>query len=296
MRATLAPLRFTIWPAQGDYPPDERWRCRSNAHAVAVDWPWPAFAFWLATPVVGIVSKHEQGFSPLSAILPGKGGRRNGGPASFLVGEYDDLATPALLVTVVRELEAFDAVIYSTASATNLQPRFRFVIRPNRPIETDAEYRSCIRGCAKRFGVMPQDSQRTRLWYRPIVGCETRVLAGGQAWDVDASVQLYPVVVEERAPPSAATLAQIDADTRVVMARDELRRRQPEGMYTAACICHDCAVPIEWAVALIERYAAYRGWQWNPGEVEDRCEHAYAYAAQPEGWRLEVEAMRRLAK
>lgn len=254
-----------------------------------MDTPWPAFAAWLATPVVGIVSKHEQGFSPLSAIQPGKGGRRNGGAASVLIGEYDDAATPALLVAVVRELEPFDAVVYSTASATPTCPRFRFVIRPSRPIETDAEYRSCVRGLGKRFGVLPQDSQRTRLWYRPIVGCETRVLAGGQAWDVDASVQMYPVVIEERAPPSPETLAAYGADERVAFARYVLDRISPTGMYAAACLCHDCGVPEEHAAMLVHEHARTLQWAYEPHEVDDRVHHAYAYAAQPFGWRVELE-------
>ena len=292
-----AAVRFSVWPALSSLPPDERWRCRSNAHAFVCDWPWHAFAEWLATPIVPTGgAKNEQGFSPLFAIQPGKSGRRNGGAASFLIGEFDDRATPALLARTAVLLAGFDAVIYTTASATRECPRFRFVIRPSRELADDREYRACIRGVAHRLEAQPQDSQRTRLWYRPIVGCDTKVFVGGQAWDVDASAGLYSEPEIERAAPPPEVLADVDVQQRVRFAWYILDRLAPDGMYACACICHDCGVPQEMAAWMIEQYATARGWTWDPGDPESRAEHAYEYAANPFGWRIEVERIKGLAK
>lgn len=270
-------LSFSVWPpGLGSETP--------NGAAQPTALPWSEFAAWLASPLES-EDKHAQAFSPLSAILPGKGGRINGGPAGFLALEYDYEATPALLRAAFERLAGFDAVIYTTASATEQVPRFRVVLRPSRPIVTDAEYRSCVDYVGLLLGARPapESRQRTRIWYRPIRGCSTRVCSGA-AWDVDASLQACP-------PPPPRVRAPVDvsafaADARWQQAWQALDRRRPSGSFAAALICRDYALPEELAAVAVIAYADAQGWDADAGELETRVEHAYEYARSEPGQAL----------
>lgn len=275
-------LSFSIWPRRSELAPNEEWRAKANATAVAYHTTWSEFAAWLCAPLDSD-DKHEQAFSPLSAIAPGKHGRVHGGPAGFLALEYDEGATPAVLARAVDVLAPFDAIVYTSANATPSSPRFRVVLRVSRPIATDAEYRSCVDHFGQLVGTAPasESRQRTRVWFRPIARCSTRALFGGAPWDVDASVLACPPApVVERPPVDVSAFA---SDARWQQAWVTLDRRRPEGAFATALICRDHALEPEAALAMVTAYATAVGWEFEDDELAARVEHAYEYAREEPG-------------
>jgi putative DNA primase/helicase len=273
-------VSLSRWPAASSVR-SEPWRAKANEAAEAWHPSWSEFATWLAAPVDSD-DKHEQGFSPLAQIQPGKGGRINGGPAGFLALEYDATATAAIVARAWALLQGLDAIMYTTASATAECPRFRVVVRPSRPIDTDEEYASCV----DHFGALvgappaPESRQRTRLWYRPIRRCSVLVATGG-TWDVDASVAACPAPPAiERPPVDVAAFAD---DVRWEQARTVLARRKPEGAYTAALIARDHGLDEAAAQLLVREYAVGEAWSFDEAELADRVVHAYEYAREPPG-------------
>src|SRR5690606_1024752 len=105
-------------------------------------------------------------------------------------------ATPEMLRAALEMFSGFDAVVYTTASSTPEQPRFRYVVRVSRPLE-DREQRACAHDVAARLGTTPawESLQISRLWYRPIRGCTVWRFDGGKPWDVDASLAAFPDIV-----------------------------------------------------------------------------------------------------
>lgn len=275
-------LSLSIWPRLSELAPNEAWQAKANSAAVAHGTTWPEFAVWLST-LLDSDDKHEQAFSPLSAITSGKGGRVHGGPAGFLALEYDEGATPDVLTRAVKVLEGIDAVVYTSASATPQHPRFRVVARISRPIATDAEYRACVDHFGQLVGVAPapESRQRTRVWYRPIARCSARVLSGGAAWDVDASVLACPPPVVVPRPP--VDVSAFASDARWGQAWTTLDRRRPEGAFAAALICRDHALEPDAALAMVEHYATVIGWSFDYDELAARVEHAYEYAREEPG-------------
>lgn len=265
-------ISCSVWPPGG---------ARANEAATAISVPWSGpegFAAWLATPLAS-TNKHEQAYSPLTGIAPGKHGRVNAsGPAGFVALEYDTAATPELLAAALERLAPFDAVIYTSASATPECPRFRVVLRPDRPAPHGAAYAAAVAAVGDLLGVppAPESRQRTRIWYRPIAGSRAWVLTGGAPWPV-------PDVPEREAPPPRSPLTpdelqRYPADERVRLAWSALDRRRPEGMFGAALLCRDHGLEPDAAVTLVDAYARALAWDYHPDDVVERVDHAYAYA------------------
>lgn len=258
---------------------------RDNAAAEPREWPWVLFAAWLSTPVASD-DKHAQGFSPL-LVTSGKGGRTSP-PAGFLALEYDRDASADLVRRAMALLASFDAVLYTTASATAECPRFRVVLRTSRPIASAEEWRSCVEHVGALLGTppAPESSELSRLWYRPITRCDVRCFSGG-AWDVDASVRACPhEPPAERVAPSSAVLNAHANDTRCRLAREALDRSKPSGMFVACGICHDHGVPRDLAIELVSAYATAAGWTFDLDEVADRVDHVSEYGRNPFGCEL----------
>lgn len=172
-------------------------RRRDGAAATTIVADWEGFRTWLSEPLDS-VNKREQAWSPLAEIGSGKGARTDAGAASLLIFEYDADATPELLERC-RALP-YDAVIHTSASATEAVPKFRCVLRPSRPIANDAEYQACIAAIADALEVPPApESRRTQLWYRPIRSCSVWTIAG-EAFDVDDAIARYPAAPSRAAP------------------------------------------------------------------------------------------------
>lgn len=272
-------VRCSIWPTATEVGPE---RARANSAAVPVEVEWSSFAAWLTTPLE-TTNKHEQAFSPLVGITSGKGGRVNAaGGAGFVALEYDRTATPELLALARERLAGHDAVIYTSASATPACPRFRVVLRPSRPIENDDEYRACVDHVGELLGSAPapESRQRTRIWYRPIVGTTAWVCAGAP-WDVDASFVSHP-------PPPPRPRPEVDVSTfpddeRVRLAWSALDRVRPEGSYHAALLCRDYGVAEETAYQLVIAYASALRWDFDADDLISRVEHAYEYAREEPG-------------
>src|SRR5690606_21717974 len=122
---------------------------------------WSGFVAWLREPLDSD-NKREQCWSPLSEIGTGKGARLDAGAASMLVFEFDGNATPALLERC-RALPV-DAILHTSASATETVPKFRCVLRVSRPIQDDSEYASCIAAIADLLECPPApESRRTQV-------------------------------------------------------------------------------------------------------------------------------------
>lgn len=285
-----SPVSFSVWPRLSPLPPAEQWQARANSCAnVVPPVPWGFFVEWLATPVDSI-DKHEQAYSPLVSIQPGKGGRVDGGLAQFLALEYDDTATPVVLAAAQALLRSrgIAAVVYTTASATPDVPRFRVVMPVSRPLD-DAAYASCVDHFGRLVGVRPapESRQRTRLWYRPIKGAMVTVIDGGP-WDVEASLKACPPPPPRVIPPapSADALASWPLEERVRQAWARLVARAPAGAFACGCVCHDHGLPEDVARAVVVLWAQQAGWSFEPGDIADRVEHAYEYARDPFGCRL----------
>jgi hypothetical protein len=294
-------IAFSLWPRLSSLPPHEQWRARSNEHATVFRTTWPEFAEWLAQPLTQ-GGKHEQAFSPLSAIQPGKGGRIAGGPASFLALEYDDSASPKALskATDLVYQQRLASVIYTTASATPRCPRFRVVM----PISAssdgaagldDAAYASCVDHFGQLVGVRPspESRQRTRLWYRPIAGAQVWSTTG-RPWDVAASLEAYPPPPPRVPPPAPSADALRNhwpLAERVRQAWARLLRVRPAGAFAAGCCCHDHGVPEDVARSLLWAYATMQGWVFDEADIADRLEHAYEYARDPFGCQLQPSVL-----
>jgi P4 family phage/plasmid primase-like protien len=262
----LPSVILSVWP-EGS---------RANADAVAIDVPWADFAAWIATPL-DTDDKHAQGFSPLAAIGPGEGGRINAGPASFVCVEWDRTATPVVFAYAVAALSGTACVIYTTASATPAEPRFRAVVAVDRPIVSSAEYRSVVDHVTNVVGTpcAPESREWTRLWYRPIRGCSVRVFEGAP-WSVDLATERHPHV--DPPPRPAPDLSGFTDTAMLAQAWAALVRSAPEGMYRAALVCRDHGVPEDVATALVTAYATASEWTFDPDDPAERTANAYAYA------------------
>lgn len=271
-------ITCSIWPPGG---------ARSNAAARAIKVEWHAFAAWLAEPLASS-NKHEQAFAPLVGISAGKGGRvaaaAAAGHAGIVALEYDATATAELLARALEVLAGFDAVIYTSASATPECPRFRIVVRPSRPVGRD-EYAACVARVGELLGVPPASESRqiTRIWYRPITGARSWVFTG-HSLDVDAAVAAYPPpAATPRVTLTPEELDRYSSDERAALAWAALDRRRPDGMFAAALVCRDHGVDEPVASALVDAYARALGWAYHADEVVERVEHAYSYARGPVG-------------
>lgn len=279
------------------FPIGARW----NAAAIPVTSKWDLFADWVATPH-DTDDKHASAYSPLSAIRPGPGGRIDAGPAGFVVFEIDDAATPAVLERAIEQLRPFDAVIYTTASATADAPRFRAVVRSSMPISAES-YASCVDEIGGDLPVAPESRQITRLWYRPITGGRmppvVHRFAGGGAVDPVLAVLRHPAPPPPPRPPARteAELAAWPLSVRFRQAWRAVLDRQPSPragerrstpLFVAAAICHDYGLPHELACVILQTYARIRGWDEDDVEISDRVANAYLYARNPYGCALQL--------
>ncbi len=180
------------------YPP----RSRANADARAVTCPWSEFVR-IATPIE-TTNKHEQAFSTKVGITTGEGGRSAAPCGNLLAFEFDKPPPGATNQQVFERSEqvlaGYHAVLYTSASATEDNWRFRGVVLASRPPANAAEYRSCVEYIAQMLGYRPapESFRDTQLWYRPITGeagswgPEVRRFDGPEVLDVDEAVRLHP--------------------------------------------------------------------------------------------------------
>ncbi len=270
-------IAFSAYPPASDVGPA---RARSNDEARGFELAWSGLLDWLEVPL-DTGNKHEQAYAPTIGIMPGKGGRKNAGPAGFVVFEFDDTATPEVLARTLERLQRFDALVYTSASATAENPRFRCVVRLSRSAVDDAEYSAVVNLAAQEVGAQPapESFQKSRIWYRPIRGAQVWRLDGGEVLDVDHAIELFPR--KKRGRPrkvDPVEVSKLPLDHRTAQAWQSLERIDPGQAFKAAAICRDYGVPEGQAVELVERYGASIGWT-NFDGIEDRVANAYQYAS-----------------
>lgn len=178
-------------------------RRRSNADTTPLEGPWPVFAGWLVAPVVS-TNKAEQAFATKVWITNGKGGRSTSPNGNLLVFEFDKPPPGAKNQQVFEQccdvLASYCAVLYTSASATADDWRFRGVLLASRAPANAAEYRACIEHLAQLIGFTPasESFRDSQLWYRPITGGPGSWIGaierfdGPNVVDVDEAVRLHP--------------------------------------------------------------------------------------------------------
>ncbi len=277
------------------YPPKRR----ANADARSVTCPWSEFV-WIATPIE-TTNKHEQAFSTKVGITTGKGGRTAAPCGNLVVFEFDKPPPGATNRQVFERCEqvlaGHYAVLYTSASATEQDWRFRGVVLASRAPANAAEYRSCVEFLGQQmFGYRPADEsfKDTQAWYRPITGearsCgpEIRRFDGPQVLDVDEAVRLYPP--PKRGRPRKVRpdqIAGVPMRERIALASRSIEKRKKLHSFELAQRCIDFALDEDSFLAVARAYATKETWtEFDEGEVLQRYENALQHRENDPGCAL----------